>query len=515
MTDWFLSGGFIMWPLLVLAIGVVALAVRAAVTLRRASTAAADPERGAAPVVGPRSLGAILFWGAVAFLVGALGTVVGIVIMARNISAAGGASAGLVWGGVGVALVSLVFGILVFLLSGFLWLALDGWRRRLAERSGSAATAWLLVAVVGFTAACGEADDGRFVVTDSAGITLAENVGPDRPFPATPVRLATLQAPDSALTAMPWGVAADPSTGRIFVADGTSERVVVFAADGGFVRTIGRAGGGPGEFRHPTAVALDESGALAVWDARRGIISRWSAEGDLLNEQRAPVSYWGPGFSIRRNGVLAVTQSTNGDERRQSLVEATAGSDPAELFAVTRELVRMDLPNMNMPAPRIFAPDLIWTTAGDTVLVLNGPDYRIEGYAEGRRVSSIRRDIAPIPVTGEMAAARVAAGPYQGFMRTAGLTVDQIVAAVGYEDVTSPVEWLSVDPSGRLWVSRGSGGPIPDRVDILDSDGRYLGTFDAPGLPVAFLSASTFVALEVTELGQPALGLYRLGTDDT
>ncbi len=169
----------------------------------------------------------------------------------------------------------------------------------------------------------------------------------------------------------------------------------------------------------------------------------------------------------------------------------------------------MDLPGMSMPAPRIFAPDLIWTTAGDTVLVLNGPDYRIEAYAEGRPIGSIRRDVTPIAVTDEMAAARVGSGTYRGFIRRAGVTAEQMVAAVGYEELASPIEWIAAHPSGDLWVSRGSGRPVPDRVDVFASEGRYLGTFATPGFPVAFLSDSLFVALEITEMGEPVLGLYR------
>ena len=119
MMEWFLDGGVMMWPLLALALGVVGLAARAAVRLRRRH----------AP---PPSLGTILFWGAVAMLMGALGTAVGLVVMARHIAAAGGAAAPqLIWSGVSVALITLIFGILIFLLSGFLWLALDAWSRRL------------------------------------------------------------------------------------------------------------------------------------------------------------------------------------------------------------------------------------------------------------------------------------------------------------------------------------------------------------------------------------------------
>lgn len=129
MIEWFLSGGVIMWPLLVLALGVIVLAVRAAVDLRRGAGRPGAAGTGP-PAAAPPSLGGILFWGGFALLVGALGSVVGIVIMARSIAAAGGASGPLVWGGVAVSLVSLIFGILVFLVAGLLWLTLDAWRRR-------------------------------------------------------------------------------------------------------------------------------------------------------------------------------------------------------------------------------------------------------------------------------------------------------------------------------------------------------------------------------------------------
>lgn len=120
MIDWFLDGGYMMWALLALALGVIGLAARAAIGLGR----------GDAPA---QPLGTILFWGAVALLVGALGTAVGLVVMAQHIAAAGGATPQLIWSGVSVTLVTLIFGILIFLLSGFLWLALDAWRRRLPE----------------------------------------------------------------------------------------------------------------------------------------------------------------------------------------------------------------------------------------------------------------------------------------------------------------------------------------------------------------------------------------------
>ncbi|MXW17661.1 MAG: 6-bladed beta-propeller, partial [Gemmatimonadetes bacterium] len=57
--------------------------------------------------------------------------------------------------------------------------------------------------------------------------------------------------------------------GRIFVAEYTNDRVMVFSGDGEFVRSIGRAGEGPGEFRHPTAMAWDGNDRLWIAEGIR------------------------------------------------------------------------------------------------------------------------------------------------------------------------------------------------------------------------------------------------------
>lgn len=55
--------------------------------------------------------------------------------------------------------------------------------------------------------------------------------------------------------------------GRILVADDLGPHVKVFGPDGSFVRTVGRAGEGPGEFSQPWQIAVDATDSLYVWDA--------------------------------------------------------------------------------------------------------------------------------------------------------------------------------------------------------------------------------------------------------
>ena len=66
--------------------------------------------------------------------------------------------------------------------------------------------------------------------------------------------------------------------GRICVVDFGNRRVQVFDKDGGFVRTLGGVGQGPGEYRFPSSVMIDSFGNIIVNDSARFLIY-YSPEG--------------------------------------------------------------------------------------------------------------------------------------------------------------------------------------------------------------------------------------------
>lgn len=106
-------------------------------------------------------------------------------------------------------------------------------------------------ALVLLAGGCGSEDRGEgpevgaeVAVVDSGGVAVVEDTAMDRPADRSAVRLRELRPPDSALVAMPWGVGADPETGRIYALDRPTPRVVVFDGSGEYVETLGREGGG-------------------------------------------------------------------------------------------------------------------------------------------------------------------------------------------------------------------------------------------------------------------------------
>ena len=126
MVDAFLSGGVMMWPLLLIGVGILVIAVRTARLL-------AHPE--VHPAEADRRLQTILFWGGMSVVLGTLGTVVGIVQMAQYFVRAGSVHPPLVWSGLGVALVTLIFGLLILLVSLLLWFGLRQWHAAASARN--------------------------------------------------------------------------------------------------------------------------------------------------------------------------------------------------------------------------------------------------------------------------------------------------------------------------------------------------------------------------------------------
>ena len=355
---------------------------------------------------------------------------------------------------------------------------------------------------------------------DSAGVAIVDNAAPDTPFPGGAVHIADLMTPDGALTALPWGVAADPAAARVYVADATGARVAVFDAAGAYVTELGRSGDGPGEFRGVSALTVAPGGTLVALDARRGVLSRWSPGGAFEAEERLPASYWGPGFAVGEEGGAAwfatVGSVTTDMSMDQTLaIHTPGGAEP--IHVVRRALSLMELPCASMPAPKVFAPDAVWASRGDTLWFVNGDGFRIDGYARGAVLTSIRRAAAPaIPVTRGMAVASLSfgVGPYRGLMRQCGVTAEEVVDATGYEDVLSPIVGFTPDPAGGLWVSRRADGLLPEVIDVFGAAGGYLGTLDIPAIPVGFAAPSRLVAVRpVLETGEVRVSLYETGED--
>jgi DNA-binding beta-propeller fold protein YncE len=97
--------------------------------------------------------------------------------------------------------------------------------------------------------------------------------------------------PPEALTE-PTDVVTDPGNGDVYVAESHTDvtdpnligRISVFDKNGKFLRTIGKAGTGPGEFRTPHALEFDSMGRLIVADRHNHRVQILTKDGRFVRE---------------------------------------------------------------------------------------------------------------------------------------------------------------------------------------------------------------------------------------
>ena len=95
-------------------------------------------------------------------------------------------------------------------------------------------------------------------------------------------------------------VSADEA-GVMFVVDPMNQRVQVFDPSGEYVRTLGRAGEGPGEFAFPLAAAVSGS-RVFIFDSQRSRMSLWERTGELVWDRAANLF---PGYLVAPTVGLA------------------------------------------------------------------------------------------------------------------------------------------------------------------------------------------------------------------
>jgi hypothetical protein len=73
--------------------------------------------------------------------------------------------------------------------------------------------------------------------------------------------------------------------GRLFISDGYGNaRVLEYSPDGKRVREWGKPGAGPGEFKLPHSIQIDENGVVYVADRENGRIQKFDLTGKFLGE---------------------------------------------------------------------------------------------------------------------------------------------------------------------------------------------------------------------------------------
>ncbi|HEX8904254.1 MAG TPA: 6-bladed beta-propeller [Longimicrobiaceae bacterium] len=306
------------------------------------------------------------------------------------------------------------------------------------------------------------------------------------------------------------------SRGRVYVGDWYQQRVTVLSPGGAVLRTIGRRGEGPGEFRSIRGVQLLSGDSLLVYDPELGRVSVFAPEAAapayIVNvgarmAGAAPFQLWRvpghPAYVALFRGRFAFNGSDNFRDRRDSLlvlapdgtVRARIGVFPSKSFLVAH----------NSITPNPFGREvLVQGAPGRRAYVVWNDSARVTGYdLTGRRVGGFAFDPQPARVTPADVQAELAAMDDMSRSTFARVLND-----------STPERWPAVrdllaDEAGRLWI--GLGGPPSGEVEwaVFTPEGRYLrSVFTAPGTRLRAVRGQTLYVERRSDDGVPHLAIF-------
>ncbi len=274
-------------------------------------------------------------------------------------------------------------------------------------------------------------------------------------------------------------------SGRIYVLESQAHELRVFDASGRHVRTVGREGSGPGEFRSPAGMAWSPEGNLWIVDPENIRISVFDTTGVFLTSYRTRGGYttspWQGGFDPSGFFHHSGYDLVGDQEIRNWLVRFDSLLNPIDTIVIPRvdvhenffevrtggSVYRAGIPYSPMIRWRFSPAGQLWFT--------NTADYTIyQRTMSGDTVKIVSCEFERQPVT-EADVDGVMAG-LENFVRRGGRVDRSRIPRLRPSLVNF---W--VDDLGNLWVlpMRGdvSGGY---RADVFDSDGLFLGAVRLP-----------------------------------
>lgn len=293
------------------------------------------------------------------------------------------------------------------------------------------------------------------------------------------------------------------STGEMFVMDTAEQVIQVFAADGRYLRGIGRRGEGPGEFIGLSAIGLGTGDTLVAWDSRLRRITQFSPSHDLLSAERlggeagalSPVDLgafrWEllPGVavvgermltsptqgqgSVVRKAELVIVDLTNGALAR--IPGLPMGLEQRENGTFVGSLLHPTISGGNWDVARSSAEIRV---ADSEVGAWSIAAYSLDGHLVRR--DRLERERAPVTDQDVRAARRyLLERGHQAFGGTAPSAFRDAVEALPIPDEAPAIRKVMAGPGGESWVLRWTPpwekGGAHRVYDVLDGSGTYVG----------------------------------------
>lgn len=292
--------------------------------------------------------------------------------------------------------------------------------------------------------------------------------------------------------------------GTIYVLDGKAANIKVFNSSGGFLKTIGRRGQGPGEFARPESFSITPRNEIVVNDPGRRSIQFLDTDGNFL--RKIPINqpfFTGPKFIS--NGDMIASYAIFGDEFKVVLDKTDNKLKPILTFAT--------IPMLKPPKVHIFlynfVYDLRWdVTSKDEIIwgALTTPGYELYIHnKDGKLIRKIIKEYEPVKITKT---------EYEKMMKE---WFGKVPTSDRFEFIIPknypPFHTFIVDDEGRIFVKRFEEIAHSKRIycEVFDPQGRYMTDIIFPinMLPGLFKKGKLY-AVEEDEEGYRVIKRYKV-----
>lgn len=387
----------------------------------------------------------------------------------------------------------------------------------------------ILTAALAAGCAMGDATPG-VVVTDSAGVTITESAGPawaeGRGWIVADAPLLSIGAldGDDAYVFHEAFTALRLSNGVIVVGDRGSRTLRLFDADGRHLRTVGRQGSGPGEFRSLSSVQRIAGDTLVVWDGGLRRVSTVDAAGEFVGEVSAALLGNSPIQMIRRlddgRWLVSWEPSLSGaggfGVHRRTAVVGVAATDlsPADTIGTWPGLefsvVQTAGGGMSI-GPSPWGRALALAPRGAEIIVANSKRM---GYDVAGNDGAIRASVR-VPMDLRMTDAHRQELLAAALAQARDGDTEFARAWYGGDGVPqhrAAFRGVLVDTGGNVWLGpAGSPAVDPRRWIVFDVGGRYLGVVVMPeGFTPSDVGDDWILGVTRDDLGVERVQLFAL-----
>jgi len=394
-------------------------------------------------------------------------------------------------------------------------------RTRLPGRSSVLATVGLAVLAGCGGGEAGPAEGERVQVRDSAGVRIVESLAPAwgnagtaenaeaagwTVSPTPTVQIGLDDGDPRYVLSRVAGAVRTPS-GEIVIGDGFTNQVRFFDAEGRFVRAVGGAGSGPGEFQYLRGLRRCGPNSIHAFDLNWQL-KEFSLTGELIREVpvRVPGTVRSP-YMLTCSTEGGVVLTGWGDPGRPPLGFYAAlspvwllddpGGEPVADLGTFTSSERIGMSNGSSPHP--FGRHAVLAVGEDRVHIGTSERFEVMVFDHAAELRAIFRGPAPdLEIRPE----------HLALHREEGRAVEDpewhAALARQMEEVEMPPSFpaydrLELDDQGHLWVREfrkpGEEGPF---WHVFDPEGALLGRVRTPA------------SMEILEIGADwVLGLHR------